>query len=101
VNHGSGDAVLDAAAGIEPLELGEEARGAPRKARQLDERRGADGGGHGSRGPGGGFGRELQRPAIEFLDDVTKKKPRLCRGFRRSGTRLSKPAATAAPSSTR
>ena len=42
VDHRERDPVLDAAAGVEPLELGEDARRAAGEVRELDERSAAD-----------------------------------------------------------
>ena len=41
-DHRAGDAVLDASARVEPLELGEDSGGAAGEARELDERRPSD-----------------------------------------------------------
>src|SRR5262249_1268758 len=74
-DHREPDPVLDAAARVEPLELGEDPRGAGAEARQLDERRRSDRGGERR---GSGFRKGLDRHE-RVLKTITKK-PRRRRG---------------------
>ena len=101
VEHRLRDPVLDASAGVEPLELGEDAGSPAREARHLDEGCRADRAGQASgRARGDLRGDELGGQDVTPRHD-NKKSPGECRGSKRRKKRLSKPAANGERSSTR